>query len=246
MKHVLSALTAIFALMSFAPQAHASACSMDQYMHNGSIMDIQVCDGGQITISYSKPRQGMLNQGARPGSLLFDGVEGPGGSINGQSRLFSARCGVVAYAASGSRQGTSIILNGTAPVRGSGCRVARYRQDNLVFTQLSSGPQVVPAQGPPGFFLSGGQCVRGGSGGSVPVPAVGDWYAIAGSFRSQGQAQTRLGQLGGGGWYMMNTAQCPNFRNGYWIAAAGPFSKGQAQAYASAAGAFGAYIKTCN
>jgi len=64
--------------------------------------------------------------------------------------------------------------------------------------------------------------------------------------KTQRQAQTRVNQLGGGAWYIMNTAQCPNFRNGYWIATAGPFSKAQAQSYSASARRYGAYVKTCN
>lgn len=249
----------VAALMTFAqtaPEARASNCAINQYMHNGSLMEAQICDGGVLTISYIRPRPGMAKQGARNGSLLFDGVEGPGGVITGQSRLFSARCGVVPYAVSGSQQGNSIILNGTAPIRGKGCRVSRYRQDNLVFTLTGAGaggPQIVSPQCPPGFFLSGGQCIRGNAGGAprpIPVPApapvAGDWYAIAGSFGRQSQAQTRVNQLGGGSWYIMNTRQCPHFRNGYWIATAGPFSKRQAQGFVASARRFGAYAKTCH
>jgi hypothetical protein len=256
---MMRALVALFTVMALAPfmrEAHASACSTDAYMHNGSLMEVQLCDGGAITISYTRPRPGMAKAGARPGSLLFDGFEGPGGAINGQSRLFSARCGVVTYAVSGSRQGNTIVLNGTAPVRGgAGCGVTRYRQDNLVFTLAgpgAGGPQTVPPQCPPGFYLSRGQCIRAGAGAgpSVPPPPPpsvgGDWYAIAGSFGSPGQARARVGQLGGAGWYIMNTNQCPNFRNGYWIATAGPFSKGQAQRYAGAASRYSAYVKTCH
>jgi len=238
---------------TFVPEADASNCARDQYMHNGSRMDFEVCDGGRVTIAYAQPRPGMAKQGARPGSLLFDGTEGPGGVITGQSRLFSARCGVVPYAVSGSRQANTIILNGTAPIRGKGCQVVRHRQDNLVFTLLGGttpGPNPAP-QCPPGFFFSNGQCVRAGAGPApvprpVPRPGAGDWYAIAGSFGSQSQAQTRINQLGGGAWHMMNTAQCPNFRNGYWIATAGPFSKGQAQGFAGTARQYGAYVKTCH
>lgn len=252
MNRLSLAFSAIFALTALTQQARASACAIDQYMHNGSVMEIQICDGGTMTISYVQPRPGMARQGASNGSLLFDGVEGPGGVITGSSRLFSARCGVVPYAVSGRRQGNAIVLNGTAPIRGKRCRVVRYRQDNLVFSLLGAGagagPQVVPAQCPPGFSLSGGQCIRAGAPVPQPVPGggAGDWYAIAGSMRTQGQAQSRVNQLGGGAWYIMNTAQCPNFRNGYWIATAGPFSKAQAQSYSASARRYGAYIKTCN
>ena len=231
--------------------AHASACSLYRYMHNGSVMDVQVCDGGQLTISYAQPRPGMARAGARPGSLLFDGSEGANGFISGQSRLFSARCGVVTYPVSGSRQGNTIVLNGTAPIRGQGCQVVRHRQDNLVFSLLGGGaPGPNPApQCPPGFVFSNGQCVRAGAGPAPapqPAPGGGDWYAIAGSFGSPAQARSRVGQLGGGAWRIMNTAQYPDFRHGFWIATAGPFSKGQAQAYAGAAQRFGAYVKTCH
>lgn len=243
-----SSIGAVAATLLFSSQAHASACSLDRYMHNGSVMDVQVCDGGQLTISYAQPRPGMAQAGARAGSLLFDGTEAANGFISGQSRLFSARCGVVTYPVSGSRQGNAIVLNGTAPIRGQGCQIVRHRQDNLVFSLLGGGapgPNPTP-QCPPGFVFSNGQCLRGNAGPAPvprPQPAAGDWHAIAISTTSQNEAQRKAGQLGNG-WYVMNTAQCPNFRNGYWIATAGPTSKGNAQAFANMSR--GAYIKTCN
>ena len=212
-------------------------------MHNGSVMDVQVCDGGRLVISYAQPRAGMARAGAQPGSLLFDGVESGGGAISGQSRVFSARCGVITYPVNGNRQGNSIVLRGAAPVRGNGCQVVRYRQDNLVFSQLAAAPPPTP-QCPPGYSFITGQCIQN-STGPAPGTGGGGWYAIAGSFISQTQAQTRVAQLGGGGWFVMNTAQCPNFRNGFWIATAGPLPRGQAQALASTARRFGAYAKSC-
>ncbi len=247
MKRNLSAIAAaVIVLWATASGAQASACANDQYVHNGSIMDVQICDGGRLAISYSQPRAGLARVGARPGSLLFDGVEGPGGAISGQSRLFSARCGVVPYAVSGSRQGNTIVLRGSAPIRGPGCQVVRYRQDDLVFTPVAAAPQPNPTpQCPPGFVFVNGQCVRAGPG-PAPGPVGGDWYAIAGSFRSQNKANARIAQLGGDGWFIMNTSQCPNFRNGYWIATSGPMARGQAQALASTVRRFGAYAKTCH
>lgn len=251
MKRRLFSVAGALVLWASASAAHASSCSMDQFMHNGSVMDVQVCDGGQMTISYSRPRPGMVQQGAQSGTLLFDGFEQPGGFISGQSRLFSARCGAVAYAVSGSRQGNNIVLNGTAPIRGQGCQVVRHRQDNLVFSLLGApAPAPNPVPGcPPGFVFANGQCIRAGAAPApapAPSPAAGDWHAIAGSFQTQNQAQSRVAQLGGGAWYIMNTAQCPNFRNGFWIATAGPMSKGQAQGFAAGANRFGAYVKTCH
>jgi hypothetical protein len=76
----------------------------------------------------------------------------------------------------------------------------------------------------------------GGSGG--------DWYAIAISSTSRNEAQRVANRLGAG-WFVMNTRECPNFRNGYWIATAGGYSKSVAQRYVNQAGG-DAYRKTCN
>ncbi len=250
MKRFLFALSAMFAFWSFTPQAHASACANDRYMHNGSVMEVQICDGGSLTISYAQPRPGMAKAGARPGSLLFNGVIGTNGVITGQSRLFSARCGVIAYDVTGNQQGgDTYVMNGSAPIRGKGCQVVRYRNDHLVFTPDAGGggggPQTVQPSCPNGFYFDGSQCIRQNAG-PAPQPSpgggAGDWHAIAISTTSQSEAQRKANALGAG-WYVMNTNQCPHFRNGYWIATAGPTSKGTAQSYANASR--GAYIKTC-
>jgi hypothetical protein len=55
-------------------------------------------------------------------------------------------------------------------------------------------------------------------------------YVILGCFRSQGQAISRLNALGGpgvGGWagaHVVNTNDYPNFRNGWWCVADGPYA----------------------
>ena len=257
MKRFLSALAAMFALWSFTPQAHASACANDRYMHNGSVMEVQICDGGSLTISYAQPRPGMAKVGARPGSLLFNGVIGTNGVISGQSRLFSARCGVIAYDVTGMQQGgDTYVMNGTAPIRGKGCRIVRYRQDNLVFTPAGGGggPQTAQPSCPPGFYFNGSQCLRQNAGPAprpqpVPQPQpggnAGDWYAIAISATTRNAAQQRANTLGPG-WFVMNTRDCPNFRNGYWVATAGGFSKATAQLYVDQARRFKAYKKTCH
>ena len=268
----LLALAVIWTLTHSAPEAQASNCALDEYDHNGSLMELQVCDGGGLTISYIRPRSGLRPHGVRDGTLLFDGVEQASGQISGQARLFSGRCGAITYTVSGLKdQSGTIVLRGSAPVRNKNCRVTRYKSDRLVFTLLGAaapGPQVVTPSCPPGFVLqgancvrasavaptpscppgfvfSGGKCVRSGGSASRPAGSGGDWYAIAGSFRKRGEAEARQRALGFG-WTVMNTAQCPNFGNGYWIATAGPFSKQKAQAYSGGAGHFGAYVKTCH
>lgn len=250
MLRLLTAIAAIITLSAWTPQAHASNCAVDQYMHNNSLMQLQECDGGTISISYVRPRPGMVKQGARNGSLLFDGRSN-NGAINGTSRLFSARCGVVTYPVTGYWQGNNLILDGSAPIRGKGCRIARYRNDHLVFTPTAGGgggPQTAQPSCPNGFYFNGSQCIRQNAG---PAPAprpgpggnTGDWHAIAISTTSKNEAQRKASQLGRG-WYVMNTRDCPHFRNGYWIATVGPTSKGNAQSFATQSR--GAYIKTCH
>lgn len=276
-KRILLAAAALLAVSGPTMPAQASNCAVDEFDHNGSTMEAQVCDGGNLSISYIRPRSGLRNLGVGDGTLLFDGFEQGGGRISGQARLFSRRCGVITYTVSGSKNSAgTIVLSGSAPVRNNNCQVARYRTDRLVFTLLGGAPQTstnVAPSCPAGFVLSGGQCVRQATsaptptcpagfvysrgqcvrtGGPAPSPrphtpnaGVGDWYAIAGSFRSRLQAQQRKDALGFG-WIVMNTNQCPNFTNGFWIAAAGPYSKQDAQAYSGGAGHFRAYVKTCH
>jgi len=46
---LLAAIVAVIGLWS--PPADASNCSVDQYDHNGSPMELRLCDGGNLTIS---------------------------------------------------------------------------------------------------------------------------------------------------------------------------------------------------
>ena len=236
-------VSAALALGVSASPAAASNCAVDEYDHNGSLMEMQVCDGGGMTISYVRPRRGLIGVGVRNGTLLFDGVEQAGGVISGQARRFDKTCGPVLYAVTGHNHGGSIILRGDAPKVDGRCRIIGYRSDKLLFT-LQGGaqpppPDVVAPSCPAGYVLSQGQCVSSGA----PTPSGGDWYAIGGSFKSRGEAQGRANRFGPG-WVVMNSNNCPNMTNGYWIAAAGPFDKSTAQLYLNESGS--GYLKTCH
>lgn len=242
-------------LLGFSSQALASNCAVDDYDHNGSRMQVQAC-GGNLSISYVQPRQVLVRHGVGNGTLLFDGIEQPAGWVSGQARIFNDRCGEIAYAVAGPMRSGLIELRGDAPLRNQHCQLTGYRPDTLVFTLLGAGaqagaqiPQVVVPSCPAGYVFSQGQCVRGGAPAPIQIAAAGDWYAIAGAFPSQGQAQTRASQLGFG-WSAVHTSRCPNMTPGLWIAAAGPLSKAEAEAYAGGArdGANirGAYVKTCH
>jgi hypothetical protein len=123
----------------FAQPAAASHGATDLYDHNGSRMEIIMCDEG-ISISYDRPRQGMRNQGVRPGDLLVEGTWTGQNGINATARVFKRQCGAATYPVRGSIVGNRITLYGEAPVRGgNGCAVTRYRQDTLVFDLMPNG-----------------------------------------------------------------------------------------------------------
>lgn len=198
--------------------ARASNCATEEYNHNNSVMEVFFCDEG-LNIAYLHPRESIRRRGARSGTLLFEGNWLGDDTLRGYARLFSADCGEILYEVTGGVEGSTIRLFGQAPVRDSSCNVVRYRADELVFT------------------------ARRGAGGA---PRTGDWYAVAGTFGSRLDAMRRANELGPDRWIAMNTGECPNFRNGLWIAASGPFSRADAQRLANSASHFGAYIKSCH
>jgi hypothetical protein len=199
--------------------AAASDCARDLYDHNGSLMEIEFCDGGSVVIEYVEPRPGIAKVGVKSGTLLFKGSQAGGGKVSGEATIFDAKCGPMAYPVAGEAEGDALILKGAAPIRGSDCKVKRYREDELVFAW--KGAEV---QEPPSAALAG------------------DWYAIAAATRDRGEAQKKANGLGAG-WFVMNTDRCPNFTKGYWIATAGPVAKRAAEDRAKAAGG---YIKSCH
>jgi hypothetical protein len=132
----LSLVLAVIAALGFiAPQASASDCAVDEYEHNNSLMEVQVCDGGDLSISYVRPRRGIARQGVKDGTLLFSGTEEANGRVSGTARIFSARCGPITYRVKGRNRGRVIKLYGEAPRRDRDCEVIGYRDDELIFTR---------------------------------------------------------------------------------------------------------------
>jgi hypothetical protein len=74
-------------------------------------------EGNQLQILYAVPRQGMLDEGVRTGTMLFSGTIDADGTIKGLAHRFSARCkAAVPYHVSGSIDAShrTIRLWGTA------------------------------------------------------------------------------------------------------------------------------------
>jgi len=91
--------------------------------HNGSVMCL-VANGSSREIYYQKPRSGMLEAGARPGSLLFRG-EVNNGQYLGTAYIFNPHCEPIPYEVKGAilNDDERIVLTGQAPRVGRDCAV---------------------------------------------------------------------------------------------------------------------------
>jgi len=169
------------------PAAAASNCAAGKYTHGGSLMAVKTC-ADNLTISYTRPRPELAQRGVRKGSMMFTGKEQAGGAISGHALTLDSRCGSIAFAVAGSRQGGSIILQGNVPVRDSSCQISRHEAYKMVFSPQVSNPVVNAGTGnapavvtpscPAGYVFSQGQCLLAGapqSGGNSGVAA----YTVA-------------------------------------------------------------------
>ena len=143
----LSKLTIATGLLAvFQNPAWASNCAVDEYDHNGSLMEVMQCDN-ELVISYIKPKAVLLPYGVRNGTLLFEGDMYSQRS-EGTARLFSKKCGELKYQVEGHLGVNKIVLKGQAPKFDSQCRVVGYRPDTLVF-DLVNAPLINQATQPP-------------------------------------------------------------------------------------------------
>jgi len=209
-------ISAAFLLFLTGGNAHASNCSVDEYDHNGSIMEVQMCDN-EWYISYSRPKASLRKLGVRAGTTLFEGTVSRIGAVFGKARRFSAACGEISSDVEGAVRPNSILLEGQAPSRNKRCRITEYRYDELLFSLQDYGDNV----------------------------AAADWYAVAGAFSNRNNADQRVREFPRE-WVVMNTRECPNFTPGYWVVVTGPMSEPDARRAASGAQRYQAYAKTCN
>jgi hypothetical protein len=104
--------------------------------HNGSVMYL-VENGSSREFYYQKPRPGMLEAGARPGSLLFRG-QVDNGQFSGTAYLFNPHCGAIPYQVKGLvlDNDERIMLTGQVPQVGQNCRTYGFYTSNLEFRRL--------------------------------------------------------------------------------------------------------------
>jgi hypothetical protein len=116
------AFAATLAEISAQPQIQTEPSGRTVWDHNGSVMYL-VANGASREIYYQKPRPGMWDAGARPGSLLFRGQVNSG-QYSGSAYIFNPNCGPIAFEVKGaSLDGDErIMLTGQAPRVGRNCR----------------------------------------------------------------------------------------------------------------------------
>ena len=104
--------------------------------HNGSVMYL-VENGSSREFRYQKPRPGMLEAGARPGSLLFRG-QVDNGQYAGTAYIYNPHCGAIPFQVKGPvlDNDERIILTGQAPQAGRNCRIRGSYTDDLEFRRL--------------------------------------------------------------------------------------------------------------
>jgi len=123
-------------VVSAQAQTQAASPEPTTWDHNGSVMYL-VKNGSSREFYYQKPRQGMLDVGARPGSLLFRG-EIANGQYLGTAYIFNLHCGPMPFEVKGPvlNDDEPVVLTGQAPRVGRDCRAYGSYTSNLEFRRL--------------------------------------------------------------------------------------------------------------
>jgi len=186
------ALAAAAALASAQAQTQTPSPEPTVWDHNGSVMSL-VTSGSSREFRYQKPRQGMLEAGARPGSVLFRG-EVNNGQFMGTAYIFNPHCGPIPFEAKGpSLDDERIVLTGEAPRVGSNCQTYGSYTSNLEFrrskaNETAQSQQPLAAAQPSASEVSKPETPSRSSGESAPTvqPSVKNETPIAAKDSSLG------------------------------------------------------------
>jgi hypothetical protein len=134
------------------PKATPAPPEPSLWDHNGSVVSL-IAQGSAREFHYKEPRPGVLETGARPGSLLFRGKV-VNGQYAGAAFMFDRRCGQISYAVSGPILDNDqlVVLTGEAPLLGAKCRVQGYFTEVLEFRLKNANwtaRAVAPGSEPP-------------------------------------------------------------------------------------------------
>jgi hypothetical protein len=166
---ILSATAAVTGAQAQTQTVSPEATIWD---HNGSVMYL-VTNGSSREFHYQKPRPGMLDAGARPGSVLFRG-EVNNGQYLGTAYIFNPHCGPIPFEVKGSiLDDERIVLTGQAPRIGRNCHPYGSYTSNLEFRRLkpneAAQSQEPSAAQPPPISVSKPDLPSVSSGESAPT-----------------------------------------------------------------------------
>jgi hypothetical protein len=166
-------------LMNTSVHAQVPDASPERTMwdHNGSVMDL-IANGSSREFFYEKPRPGMLEAGAKTGSLLFRG-ELSNGQYSGTAYIFNLQCGQVPFNVKGAifDNGERLVLTGQAPRIGRNCQAYGSFSTTLEFRLLkpiadTPSPEPLKEDEPKaGVRLTASDSLNAPS---APVPAKND------------------------------------------------------------------------
>ena len=161
------------AVLAQSQSLNSGAPQPTLWEHNGSVVYL-VARGSPREFYYKEPRPGMLEAGARPGSLLFRGTSESGRYV-GTAFIFDRRCGQIPYQVSGPilDDYQRVVLTGQAPRVGANCSIRGYLADTLEFTLLKSNESAV-TQLPAGASTTGDSLTvqLKTEGGTFTVPVL--------------------------------------------------------------------------
>jgi len=135
---VFAILSIFFLKTSGYAQTPAASAQRTIWDHNGSVMYL-VSNGSSREFYYEKPRPGMSEAGARPGSLLFRG-QAKDGQYSGTAYIFNPRCGQIPFQVKGAilDNDERIVLTGQASHVGRNCRAYASDTSTLEFRLVKS------------------------------------------------------------------------------------------------------------
>jgi hypothetical protein len=97
-----------------------------------------IAEGDTRKFFYEKPRPNMIENGVRPGTLLFSG-KASNLEYVGTAYIFNRQCGAFPYAVSGPilDDHRRVLLRGQAPRLGRNCEINGYLDDKIEFSYIS-------------------------------------------------------------------------------------------------------------
>jgi clan AA aspartic protease (TIGR02281 family) len=106
------------------------------WKHNGSVVYLMVNGTGR-EFYYHQPRPGMVEAGAKSGSLLFRG-QFIDGNYRGTAFIFNSRCGQFPYEVAGPVDDDyrRVVMRGDAPRIGQDCRIVSHIAETLDFSLI--------------------------------------------------------------------------------------------------------------